>query len=66
MVIADGSKIGQAASAMVAPAQSIHTLVTDASAPAEQLDALRSLGMTVVVAVAGNRRRMEEDETAEA
>jgi len=33
MVIADGSKIGQAASAMVAPAQSIHTLVTDASAP---------------------------------
>ncbi len=66
MVIADGSKIGQAASAMVAPAQSIHTLVTDATAPAEELDALRSLGMTVVVAVAGNRRRTEEDEAAEA
>ncbi|MGD0019134.1 MAG: DeoR/GlpR family DNA-binding transcription regulator [Candidatus Limnocylindrales bacterium] len=66
MVIADGSKIGLATSSVVASAQSIQTLVTDASAPPGELEALRALGMKVVVAVAGDRRHMEEDEAAEA
>jgi len=54
MVIADGSKIGQAASAMVAPAQSIHPSYRRLRSGGAA-DALSSLGMTVVVAVAGNR-----------
>ncbi|MHB8892270.1 MAG: DeoR/GlpR family DNA-binding transcription regulator [Candidatus Limnocylindrales bacterium] len=50
IVLADGSKIGAAASAVVAPAEVVHTLVTDASAPPAELAALRDLGVEVSVA----------------
>ncbi|HEX7543393.1 MAG TPA: DeoR/GlpR family DNA-binding transcription regulator [Candidatus Limnocylindrales bacterium] len=66
MVIADGSKLGLVASAIVAPASSIHILVTDSSAPESELAALRSLGIEVVVATGSNRRHAEDDKVAEA
>ena len=61
MVIADGSKIGQVTSSVVAQAASIKTLVTDASASESELEQLRGLGIEVVIATAGNRRHAEED-----
>jgi len=53
LVVADGSKIGAAAMAAVAPAHVIHTLVTDSDAPPDALDELRALGMEVVVVARG-------------
>jgi DeoR family transcriptional regulator of aga operon len=50
IVMADGSKIGAATNAVVADAERIDTLVTDAAAPAAELDRLRALGMQVVYA----------------
>ena len=50
IVMADGSKIGTATNAVVAGAERIDTLVTDATAPAAELDRLRELGMHVVFA----------------
>ena len=50
IVLADGSKVGQAHGAVVAPADAIETLVTDASAPPAELDDLRRLGVRVVLA----------------
>lgn len=50
VVIADGSKIGSAANAVVAKAGVIRTLVTDAGAPASELAALRGLGLEIVIA----------------
>ena len=41
VVIADGSKIGGAANAVVADADRIRTLVTDPSAPGDELDGAR-------------------------
>ncbi len=52
IVLADGSKVGRAATSVVAPAEAAHTLVTDASAPAAELAALRGLGVNVVIATA--------------
>ena len=49
IVLADGSKLGSRTMAAVAPASTIDTLVTDASAPADELEALRALGVTVDV-----------------
>jgi DeoR/GlpR family transcriptional regulator of sugar metabolism len=60
MVIADGSKLGLVASSMVAPASSIHILVTDLSAPEGELEALRALGMEIVVASPGSQRHEEQ------
>jgi DeoR/GlpR family transcriptional regulator of sugar metabolism len=60
MVIADGSKLGLVASSMVAPASSIHILVTDSSAPEGELEALRALGMEIVVASPGSQRHEEQ------
>ncbi len=60
MVIADGSKFGQVTSSMVAPASSIHILVTDSSAPEGELEALRALGMEIVVASPDSRRHEEQ------
>jgi DeoR/GlpR family transcriptional regulator of sugar metabolism len=60
MVIADGSKLGLAARSMVAPASSIHILVTDSSAPEGELEALRALGIEIVVASSAGRRHEEE------
>lgn len=50
IILADGSKIGAAASAVVGPVESGHTLVTDASAPGAELDALRALGLSIIIA----------------
>ena len=46
----DGSKIGAATNAVVAGAERIDTLVTDASAPATELDRLRALGIRIAFA----------------
>jgi DeoR/GlpR family transcriptional regulator of sugar metabolism len=66
MVIADGSKLGLVTASIVAPASSIHILVTDASAPESELEPLRTLGVEIVIARPGSRRHVEEDEAAEA
>ncbi|MEW6226239.1 MAG: DeoR/GlpR family DNA-binding transcription regulator [Chloroflexota bacterium] len=50
VVVADGSKLGTATSAVVAPADTIETLITDASAPPAELEALRAAGVRVVLA----------------
>lgn len=50
VVVADGSKIGHAAVAQMAAVDEIDAVVTDASADPAALDALRSAGVTVVVA----------------
>ena len=50
VVLADGSKLGSAHGAVVAPAEAISTLVTDPGAPAAEVDALRALGVDVVLA----------------
>lgn len=50
MVVADGSKIGQATVAKVADASAIDILVTDASADPHELFRLAELGVTVHVA----------------
>jgi DeoR/GlpR family transcriptional regulator of sugar metabolism len=50
VVVADGSKLGAATSAVVAPAEVIETLVTDAGAPVTELDGLRDIGIRVVLA----------------
>jgi len=50
IVIADGSKVGATAPIVVAPAREIATLVTDPSAPASELAALRTLGIEVLIA----------------
>ena len=50
VVIADGSKVGAATSAVVGPADRVAALVTDPSAPAEELARLRAAGVEVVVA----------------
>jgi DeoR family transcriptional regulator, aga operon transcriptional repressor len=50
VVIADGSKIGAATSAVVAPADRAGALVTDASAPEAELRRLRAAGLEIVVA----------------
>ncbi|MFF4338838.1 DeoR/GlpR family DNA-binding transcription regulator [Kitasatospora sp. NPDC001540] len=48
LVVADGGKLGRTAFARVAPAASLHTLVTDADAPADELAAFTAAGTTVV------------------
>jgi DeoR/GlpR family transcriptional regulator of sugar metabolism len=50
VVIADGSKLGTATAAVVGPADRIRTLVTDPSADEHELDAIRRLGVEVVIA----------------
>ena len=63
MAIADGSKVGAVANAVVVPASSIHTLITDSSAPDAELAALRSAGVEVTLARSSNRRHAEEPGT---
>ena len=55
VVLADGSKIGADAHAVVAPANAISTLVTSAGAPPDELDALRSAGVEVIIASVPSR-----------
>jgi DeoR family transcriptional regulator, aga operon transcriptional repressor len=50
VVIADGSKIGTAANAVVADAGRIHSLVTDERAKDTEIAALAELGIEIVVA----------------
>jgi DeoR/GlpR family transcriptional regulator of sugar metabolism len=50
IVLADGSKLGRTHGAVVAPAAAVETLVTDANAPSDELDAIRALGVRVVLA----------------
>jgi DeoR/GlpR family transcriptional regulator of sugar metabolism len=50
VVIADGSKIGAAANAVVAGADRIRTLVTDGTAPPDELAALAGLGLEIIIA----------------
>jgi DeoR/GlpR family transcriptional regulator of sugar metabolism len=49
IVLADGSKLGVATPAMVCSAGRIDLLVTDPTAPADELDALRAIGVGIVV-----------------
>jgi DeoR/GlpR family transcriptional regulator of sugar metabolism len=53
VVLADGSKLGSAAVAAVERTQAIQTLVTDASAPDDEVEALRRQGVEVVIAQSG-------------
>ena len=48
-VLADGSKLGQAAMAAVAPANRIDVLITDSSAPPSELIELEAVGVRVIV-----------------
>lgn len=50
IVVADHSKFERVASVVLAPINTIHTLVTSSLAPTTQLDELRRLGVQVVVA----------------
>jgi DeoR/GlpR family transcriptional regulator of sugar metabolism len=50
VVLADSSKLGRTTFASVAPLTDIHTLITDAAAPPEEVQALRELDVNVVVA----------------
>jgi DeoR family transcriptional regulator, aga operon transcriptional repressor len=50
VVLADGSKIGVDARAIVAPARAISSLVTSSGADEAELDRLRAMGVEVVVA----------------
>lgn len=50
IVIADGSKVGDATAIVVAPANRVATLVTDPSAPPAELAKLRRLGIEVLIA----------------
>jgi DeoR/GlpR family transcriptional regulator of sugar metabolism len=50
VVLADGSKIGADASAIVAPAKAISTLVTSSGADRAELDRFRAMGVSVMIA----------------
>jgi DeoR/GlpR family transcriptional regulator of sugar metabolism len=50
VVVADGSKVGRAAPAIVAPVAAAHMLYTDAAAPRSELDALGDAGVKVHLA----------------
>jgi DeoR family transcriptional regulator of aga operon len=60
IVIADGSKVGAATPIVVGPATVVGTLVTDPSAPPAELDALRRLGLEVLVAERAAPARLEQ------
>jgi DeoR/GlpR family transcriptional regulator of sugar metabolism len=53
VVLADGSKFGTAAVATVEQTKAIRTLVTDASAPDDEIAALRAQGVEVMIAQPG-------------
>jgi DeoR family transcriptional regulator, fructose operon transcriptional repressor len=56
VVLADASKIGVDASAIVAPAKAISTLVTSAGAARAELDQFRAMGVDVVIATGAQGR----------
>jgi DeoR family transcriptional regulator of aga operon len=59
LVIADGSKVGSATPIVVGPAVQATTLVTDPSAPKDELEELRRLGVEVLVAERATPARLE-------
>jgi DeoR family transcriptional regulator of aga operon len=64
VVIADGSKIGAATSAVVGPADRVATLVTDPSAPDDELARLRKVGVAILIAKQPPRATDDRPETA--
>jgi DeoR/GlpR family transcriptional regulator of sugar metabolism len=56
VVLADASKIGTDSRAVVAPAEKISTLVTNAGAPAGEVVGLRAAGIEVIIADSTNGR----------
>ena len=50
IVLADGSKIGTVALGQIAPITDISTLVTDTSAPEQEINAIRAQGVDVRIA----------------
>jgi DeoR/GlpR family transcriptional regulator of sugar metabolism len=59
IVIADGSKVGASTPIVVAPARQVTTLVTDRSAPKEELARLRDLGIEILIAERAAPTRLE-------
>lgn len=53
IVVADGTKFGQVASAYVAPVARISTLVTDSTTDPPTLSQLEGMGVWVIVAQVG-------------
>lgn len=49
ILLADHTKCGRAAAAFVAPLSAIHTLITDAGAPAQFIEGVQSLGIRTIV-----------------
>jgi DeoR family transcriptional regulator, aga operon transcriptional repressor len=64
VVLADGSKIGVDASAIVAPARAISTLVTSSGADESELDRFRASGVQVVVADGPRSRARQQRGTS--
>ena len=50
IVVADHTKVGRAAASLLAPIESIHTLVTDKAAPQDFLDIVQERGLRVITA----------------
>jgi DeoR family transcriptional regulator, aga operon transcriptional repressor len=50
IVLADHSKFGRAATVLLAPLESIHTIVTDRQTPRDFLEAVQARGLRVVIA----------------
>ena len=50
ILVADHTKFNTASTAFIAPITAVHCLVTDSAAPAEQVAALRELGLRVILA----------------
>jgi DeoR family transcriptional regulator, aga operon transcriptional repressor len=50
IVVADGSKLGRVCLARICPVTDASVLVTDASADATEVEAIRRLGTEVIVA----------------
>jgi len=63
IVVADGSKLGAASPAIVAPLSEVDTLVTDESAPADELASIRQSGVEVVVARRSSEAQARRTET---
>ncbi|HEY3766452.1 MAG TPA: DeoR/GlpR family DNA-binding transcription regulator [Gaiellales bacterium] len=66
MAVVDGSKLGGTAAAAVVPAAAVTTLVTDATAPADEAQALRACGVHVVIASAAGRALRAADDPPDA
>jgi DeoR family transcriptional regulator of aga operon len=50
IVVATGDKVGKRSFARICESSAIHVLVTDQSAPEPELEALRALGVEIVIA----------------